>query len=211
MVARRWSSRLSCGEHLLLRRDGNAQNSFLNKQRKYPSSRATRRKRGSSGCGRDPRASSRGETGENVLDFLKLWLMLSTYDGDERDRLWWPQDWNAQDSLLNKQRKDPSSRPTRRKRSSSGCGQDPRASSRVERGMSGNFLSCSKGVKDPLEVPQGLSPCVESGPEPEDSSPVLTWIVEYFRSLPRGSGDEDVGELLELQQGCEGPFGSSRV
>ena len=24
------------------------------------------------------------------------------------------------------------------------------------------------------------------------------------------SGDEDVGELLELQQGCEGPFGSSR-
>ena len=27
-----------------------------------------------------------------------------------------------------------------------------RASSRVETGMSGNFLSCSKGVKDPLEV-----------------------------------------------------------
>ncbi|KAI4575206.1 hypothetical protein MJG53_003134 [Ovis ammon polii x Ovis aries] len=154
MVARRWSSRLSCGEHLLLRRDRNAQNSFLNKQRKYPSSRATRRKRGSSGCGRDPRASSRGETGENVLDFLKLWLILSSYDGDERDRLWWPQDWNAQDSLLNKQRKDPSSRPTRRKRSSSGCGRDPRASSQVERGMSGNFLSCIKGVKDPLEVPE---------------------------------------------------------
>ena len=32
----------------------------------------------------------------------------------------------------------------------------------------------------------GLSPCVESGPEPEDSSPVLTWIVEYFWSLPKG-------------------------
>ena len=30
----------------------------------------------------------------------------------------------------------------------------PRASSRVETGMSGNFLSCSKGVKDPLEVPE---------------------------------------------------------
>ena len=29
-----------------------------------------------------------------------------------------------------------------------------RASSRVETGMSGNFLSCSKGVKDPLEVPE---------------------------------------------------------
>ena len=28
-----------------------------------------------------------------------------------------------------------------------------RASSRVEMGMSGNFLSCSKGMKDPLEVP----------------------------------------------------------
>ena len=28
------------------------------------------------------------------------------------------------------------------------------ASSRVETGMSGNFWSCSKGVKDPLEVPE---------------------------------------------------------
>ena len=37
---------------------------------------------------------------------------------------------------------------------SSGCGRDPRTSSRVETGMSGNFLSCSKGVKDPLEVPE---------------------------------------------------------
>ena len=26
--------------------------------------------------------------------------------------------------------------------------------SRVETGMSGNFFSCSKGVKDPLEVPE---------------------------------------------------------
>ena len=39
-------------------------------------------------------------------------------------------------------------------RGSSGCGWDSRASSRVETGMSGNFLSCSKGVKDPLEVPE---------------------------------------------------------
>ena len=31
---------------------------------------------------------------------------------------------------------------------------DSRASSRVESGMSVNFLSCSKGVKDPLEVPE---------------------------------------------------------
>ena len=121
--------------------------------------------------------------------------------------------------------------------------------------MSGNFLSCSKGVKDPLEVPDvrcdqpldasaemglispggenlldflelrqvlstydedlgirygglrkrqstcellgslsgflsrrcwGLRPCEESVPEPEDSSPVLTWILGYFWSLPTG-------------------------
>ena len=121
--------------------------------------------------------------------------------------------------------------------------------------MSGNFLSCSKGVKDPLEVPEfsvitpylpqqkwassrlegrtswifsscgwcsrvisgtsgtlsdglrkgqtpcellgalsgfhsrrysRLRPCVESVPKSEDSSPVLTWILGYFWSLPRG-------------------------
>ena len=121
--------------------------------------------------------------------------------------------------------------------------------------MSGKFLSCSKGVKDPLEVPElgvnsletpqrkwassrlegrntwifsscgrcsrlttgttgtrsrglrkGQSPCellwglsgflfrryrvqrscVVSVPEPEHSSPVLTWILGYFCSLPRG-------------------------
>ena len=32
----------------------------------------------------------------------------------------------------------------------------------------------------------GLRPCLESVPEPEDSSPVLTWILGYFWSLPRG-------------------------
>ena len=32
---------------------------------------------------------------------------------------------------------------------------------------------------------QGLRPCVESVPEPEDSSAVLTWILGYFWSLPR--------------------------
>ena len=64
MVARPWSSsRLSCGERLLLRCDGNAGNSFPNTQGMDPSSRARRRQRGSSGCGRDSRASSRVETG----------------------------------------------------------------------------------------------------------------------------------------------------
>ena len=32
----------------------------------------------------------------------------------------------------------------------------------------------------------GLRPCVESVPEPEYSSPLLTWILGYFWSLPRG-------------------------
>ena len=33
---------------------------------------------------------------------------------------------------------------------------------------------------------RGLRPCVGSVPESEDSSPVLTWILGYFCSLPRG-------------------------
>ena len=126
------SSRLSCGERLFLRCDGNAGNSFPTTQGKDPSSRARRPKRGSSGCGRDSRASSRVETGmsgkflscskgvkgplevpevrcdeprdasaemglispgeENLLDFLELRQVLSTYDGDLRDPLWWTQE-----------------------------------------------------------------------------------------------------------------------
>ena len=44
-------------------------------------------------------------------------------------------------------------------------------------GSLSGFLSCRC---------RGLRPCVESGPEPEDSSPVLTWILGYIWSLPRG-------------------------
>ena len=33
---------------------------------------------------------------------------------------------------------------------------------------------------------RGLRPCVESVPEPEDSSPVPTWIFRDFCNLPRG-------------------------
>ena len=43
-------------------------------------------------------------------------------------------------------------------------------------GLSG-FLSCRC---------QGLRSCMESVPEPEHSSPVQTWILGYFWSLPRG-------------------------
>ena len=60
---------------------------------------------------------------------------------------------NAGNSFPTTQRKEPVSRARRRKRGSSGSGRDSRASFRVETGMSGNFLSCSQGVKDPLEVP----------------------------------------------------------
>ena len=68
---------------------------------------------------------------------------------------------------------------------------------RLTMGTSG---TCSAGLRkgqSPCELLGGLSgllsrrcrglrPCVESVPEPEDSSPVLTWILGYFWSLPRG-------------------------
>ena len=82
--------------------------------------------------------------GEKLLDFLELRQVFSTYDGDLRDPLWWPQE-----------------RPV---------------PLRIARG--------------PLEILSRrcrlLIPSVESVPEPEDSSPVLTWILGYFWSLPRG-------------------------
>ena len=82
--------------------------------------------------------------GENLLDFLELRLVLSTYDGDLRDPLWWPQERPVPMELLG--------------------------------GLSG-FLSrrC-----------QSLRPCVEWVPKPEDSCPVLIWILVYSWSLPRG-------------------------
>ena len=82
--------------------------------------------------------------GENLLDFLELRQVLSTYDGYLRDPLWWPQERPVPMELLG--------------------------------GPSG-FLSLRYW---------GLRPYVESLPEPEDSSPVLTWILGYFWSLPRG-------------------------
>ena len=38
--------------------------------------------------------------GENLLDFLELWQVLSTYDGDLRDPLWWPQERPFPSELL---------------------------------------------------------------------------------------------------------------
>ena len=63
-------------------------------------------------------------------------------------------DRNAGNSFPTTQGKNPSTRARRPKRGSSGCGLASRASSRVETDMSGNFMSCSKDVKNPLEVPE---------------------------------------------------------
>ena len=69
--------------------------------------------------------------------------------------------------------------------------------SRLSTGTSGNHSGGLRKGQSPCELLEGLSgflshrywglrPCVESVPEPEDSSPVLTWILGYFWSLPRG-------------------------
>ena len=44
---------------------------------------------------------------------------------------------------------------------------------------------------------RGLRSCVESVPEPEHSSPVLTWILGYFWSLPSG-----ISPRLEWGHAC---------
>ena len=75
----------------------------------------------------------------------------------------------------------------------SNCGRCSRVTTRTPGTRSGGL---SKG-QFPCELLGGLSgflsrlcrglrPCVESVPEPQDSSPVLTWILGYFWSLPRG-------------------------
>ena len=46
------------------------------------------------------------------------------------------------------------------------------------------LLRCLSGFRS--RRCRGLRSCVESVPEPEDSSPVLTWILGYFWSLPIG-------------------------
>ncbi|KAI4562104.1 hypothetical protein MJT46_011066 [Ovis ammon polii x Ovis aries] len=135
------------------------------KQGKDPSSRARRRKRCSPGGVRDPRASSRVETGQNLLDFLELRQVLSTYDGDLRDPLWWPQER----PVPMKQGKDPSSRARRRKRCSPGGVRDPRASSRVETGA----LDLRRGPQGPALVASGkASPHASSSGASRDSSPI---------------------------------------
>ncbi|KAI4551115.1 hypothetical protein MJG53_000322 [Ovis ammon polii x Ovis aries] len=100
------------------------------------------------GCVRDPRASSRVETG---LSHVHTWwesilgLNVKAVQGKQVPLEWtdtsgglleWWHDRNAGNSFPTKQGKDPSSRARRRKRGSPGCVRDPRASSRVETGLS---------------------------------------------------------------------------
>ena len=69
--------------------------------------------------------------------------------------------------------------------------------SRLTTGTSGTRSGGLKKDQSPCELLGGLSgflsrrslglrPCVELVPEPEDSYSVLTWILGYFWSLPRG-------------------------
>ena len=69
--------------------------------------------------------------------------------------------------------------------------------SRLKTGISGIRSSGLRKGQSPCEMLGGLSgflsrrcgglrSCVESVPEPEDSSPVLAWILGYFWILPRG-------------------------
>ena len=68
--------------------------------------------------------------------------------------------------------------------------------SRITTGTSGTRSGGLRKGQSPCEVLggllgflslrcRGLRPCVESGQEPEDSSPVPTWILGYFRRLPK--------------------------
>ena len=177
------SSRLSCGERLLLRCDGNAGNSFPNMQGKDPSYRARRRKRGSSGCGRDSRASSRVEScmsgnflscSKGVKDPLEF-QMLDVISLETPQRKWASFCLEGRTPWI-----------------FSSCGR----CSRLTTGTSGTRSGGLRKGQSPCEMLGGLSgflsrrcrclrSCVESVPEPEDSSPVLTWMLGYFWSLSR--------------------------
>ena len=69
--------------------------------------------------------------------------------------------------------------------------------SRLQTGTSGTRSRGLRKGQSPCQLLASLSgflsrrcwclrPCGESVPAPEDSSPVLTWILGYFWSLPRG-------------------------
>ena len=96
--------------------------------------------------------------------------------------------------------------------------------SRLRTGTSGTRCGGLRKGQSPCELCWGLSgflsrrcrglrPCVELVPEPEDSSPVLTWILGYFWSLPCGvSPHIEWGHARALSSRAEAavsPFPSS--
>ena len=105
-------------------------------------------------------------------------------------------DRNAGNSSPTTQGKDPSSRARRRKRGSSGCERDSRASSRVETGMSGNFLSCSKGVKDLWKF-QMIGVISLETPQRKWTSSRLEGRTSWIFSIGAG--------VLALRRGPQGP------
>ena len=81
---------------------------------------------------------------ENLLDFLEFQQVLSSYDRDLCNPLWSTQEMPVYLRVA----KGPLGM------GSSGCGWYPGDSYVVATGLSWIFLSCSKGVMDPLEVPE---------------------------------------------------------
>ena len=118
-------------------------------------------------------------------------------------------DGKARNSFPITQGNDPSSGARRRKRGSSGCGRNTRASSPVETGMSGNFLSCSKGVKDTLKVPELSVISLEMPQRKWDSSRLkgrTTWIFSSCGRCSRlttGTSGTRSGGLTKGQSPCE--------
>ena len=181
MVARPWSSsRLSCGECLLLRCDGSPE-FFPTTHGKVPSSRSRRGKRGSSGCGRDSRASSRVETGmsgiflncsKGVKDPLEV-PEVRCISLEAPQRKWASSRLEGRTSWIFSRCGRCSGLPTGTSETRSGGIRKRQSPCELLGGLSG-FLSrrCRR-----------LIPCVESVPKPEKTSPVLTWTLGYFWSL----------------------------
>ena len=92
--------------------------------------------------------------------------------------------------------KDHSSRARRRKRDSSVCGRDSRASSRVEMGMSGNFLSCSKRVRTLWKIQRLAVISLEM--------PQRKWASSPWRGEPPGFSRVAAG-ALDLRPEPQGP------
>ena len=118
-------------------------------------------------------------------------------------------DRNAGSSFPSTHGKDPPTRARRRKRGSSGFGRDSRASSRVEMGMSGNFLSCSKGVKDLWKF-QSLGVISLETPQRKWASSHLegrtSWIFSscgWCSRLTTGSSGTRSGGLRKGQSPCK--------